>query len=149
MFGSKINEFDNSNGKRKTFNNIFPKTKLSGDYGEYVEIGDIVEKKDMFLTNPFVREISFYDHNYNYLGTQEHDFGEDNFRPDMYLGEDNVRFKYTAYDLDNKKITTAFNIPDLAKNLGCSESLIKTRLKKKIGKQTKSNCLFNVKRIEL
>lgn len=149
MFGSKINEFENSDGKRETFNKIFPNTTLGRTCGAYVEIKNIVEHRDMFQTNPYVRFLHFYDHNHNFIGQMEHDFKESNFRPEMYMGEDNVRFKYTAYDLNGKAIATAFKIDKLANELGVSINVVKSRLKTNINTKTKTNCLFNVRRIEL
>lgn len=142
MLGQKINEFDNSDGSIETFNKIFPHTKLSGNGS--VEILDIVETKDIFVSNPFIRNI---DVNGTII---QHDFGSDNFINNVDFQEaDNVRFKYYARDLDGNVLAVAYNCDDLAKKMNCNVAVIKRRLVSQVDASTKSENKFNVSRREL
>ena len=150
MFGVKINEFDNSDGTRETFNKMFPNTTLGDTCGKYVEIGDIVDFKYMSQGNPFIRELIFFDHNYNEIGRMNHDFGEQNFyNNEDFVASEKVKFKYYARDLDGKVIAKAYSQEELANMLGCNESVIKRRMIKKVTADSPTENLFNVTRVEL
>jgi hypothetical protein len=144
MFGVKINEFDNSDGKLSTFNAIFPKTPLEGDGNVDVEILNIHEPDNKFGQSPFIRNVLIG----NRIVTMN--FGEENFVNNVdFLETDRVRFKYYARDLEGKVIASSYNCAELAKKLGCSEQVIKKRLVQKVSKHAKTNFLFNVTRKEL
>lgn len=144
MFGLKINEFDNSDGKLSTFNSIFPRTPLEGDDNVDVEILNIHEPDNKFGQSPFIRNILVG----NRIITMN--FGEENFINNVdFLEADKVRFKYYARDLEGKVIASGYNCAQLAKRLGCSEQVIKKRLVQKVNKHANTNFLFNVTRKEL
>lgn len=144
MFGTKINEFDNSDGKLSTFNNIFPRTPLEGSEDMDVEILNIHEPDNKFGQNPFIRNVL--------VGNEIiiMDFGQENFINNVdFLEAEKVRFKYYARDLQGNVIATGYNCVDLAQKLGCSEQVIKKRLVKKVDSTAKTSFLFNVSRKEL
>tara|TARA_R100000951_G_scaffold101420_1_gene92991 strand:+ start:44399 stop:44827 length:429 start_codon:yes stop_codon:yes gene_type:complete len=142
MLGIKINEFDNSDGTILAFNKIFPKTLLEGEGN--VEIGDIVDSKDLTKQSAYVRllEVNGVE--------QEHDFGENNFyNNEDFLIADNVRFKYQAKDLSGTVLAQAFNCNDLADELDCHVSVIKRRLISDVTAESNTEHLFNVTRKEI
>lgn len=142
MLGVKINEFDNSDGTIKSFNKLFPRTVLGG-FGD-VEILGIVDKRVLTENSPYVRIIEV-----NGV-TQEHDFGEKNFRDgEMFNNDYNIRFKYLARNLEGKVIAKAYGCEDLASKLDCHISVIKRRLIKDVGAGSNTTHLFNVTRQEL
>lgn len=150
MFGQKINEFDNSDGTIDSFNKIFPQTTLDSSCGKYVEIGDIVEHKNMFNTSPFVRVLKFYDVDWNLICESAHDFGQNNFlNIENYCIDGFIRFKYFAKDLDGKIIEKAYNFEELAEKLNCSVNYVKRRFSNPIEKGEKTQHQFNITRIEL
>jgi hypothetical protein len=150
MFGVKINEFDNSDGRIETFNRTFPKTTLGDSYGFYVEIGDIVESKHMSQASPFIRELIFFDKKYKEIGRLNHDFGQNNFyENEDYLIDNNIRFKYFVKDLNGNVIAKAYNWNDLAKKLNCDVGILKRRFKNKIKDIKQSKYHFFVTRKEL
>jgi hypothetical protein len=150
MFGVKINEFDNSDGRIETFNRTFPKTTLGDSYGFYVEIGDIVESKHMSQASPFIRELIFFDKKYKEIGRLNHDFGQKNFYDsEDFTANDKIKYKYYARDLDGNLLAKAYSFDELASKLNCNVNLVKRRLIKKIEKGYITKFLFNVTRIEL
>jgi hypothetical protein len=150
MFGVKINEFDNSDGTIETFNKTFPQTPMGLARGEYVEIGDIAEFKYMSQGSPFIRELIFFDHNYNEIDRMNHDFGQNNFyNNDDFTANEKVKYKYYAKDFDGKVLAKAYSGKELADLLGCNESVIKRRLVKKITADSPTDHMFNVTRVEL
>jgi hypothetical protein len=150
MFGTKINEFDNSDGTLDSFNKIFPKTTIGESCGKYVEIGDIVERKNMFAASPFVRYLDFYDGDFNKINRVIHDFGENNFiNNEDYDIDGSIRFKYIARGLDGTVLAKAYNFEELAQKLQCSVNSVKRRIKKPIDENTNTDLKFNITRIEL
>ena len=150
MFGVKINEFDNSDGTIESFNNIFPKTLLENSYGNYVEIGNIVENEKTKISNPFIRHIKFYNKNWKFLNEIELNFGQNNFlnASDM-IAEGNIRFKYIAIDLNGDFLAKGYNRKEIASKIGCGTDVINDRLKKPYSPFSKSPHKFNIKRIEI
>lgn len=144
MFGLKINEFDNSDGKLKTFNTIFPMTPLDGSEDMDVEILNIHEPDNKFGSNPFIRNVL--------VGNEIMvvDFGEQNFVNNVdFMESEKVRFKYYARDLQGNVIAIGYNCKDLAKKLGCSDQIIKKRLVEKVNPLSNTSFMFNVTRKEL
>jgi hypothetical protein len=138
MFGLKIMEFDNTDGTVESFNKIFSNTPLDGT-GE-VEILGITRFNN---GNLYMRDISLNGEVFAL------DFGEQNFVNPNYFAEDKTRFKYVAKDINDKTIATAFNIKELSEKLGCGESIVKTRLVKRVDRNSETRYLFNVTRTEV
>jgi len=138
MFRLKIMEFDNTDGTVESFNKIFPNTPLDGA-GE-VEILGIATFNN---GNLYMRDVSFNGKVFTL------DFGEQNFVNPNYFAEDKTRFKYVAKDVNDKIIATAFNIKELSEKLGCGESIVKTRLVKRVDRNSETRYLFNVTRTEV
>jgi hypothetical protein len=138
MFGLKIMEFDSTDGTVESFNKIFSNTPLDGT-GE-VEILGITRFNN---GNLYMRDISLNGEVFAL------DFGEQNFVNPNYFAEDKTRFKYVAKDINDKTIATAFNIKELSEKLGCGESIVKTRLVKRVDRNSETRYLFNVTRTEV
>ena len=141
MLGIKINEFDNSDGTIKSFNKIFPMTQLKGE-GD-VEILDIVDSGN-FSNNLYMRNVEVNGK------SRKHDFGESNFYDSSGFNmEENVRFKYSARNLEGTLLATAYNQADLAKKLECHINIIKRRLIDTVNSSSGSKYLFNVSRVDV
>jgi hypothetical protein len=111
-----------------------------------LRLGILVEN----MWKSFIRELIFFDHNYNEIGRMNHDFGENNFmNNEDFLANEKVRFKYYARDLDGKVICKAYSTEELAELLGCHTSVIKRRLISKVNADSPTKHLFNVTRVEL
>jgi hypothetical protein len=151
MFGVKINEFDNSDGKIATFNKIFPNTPLDlGDNVKYVEIGDINYTKNIWGTNVYERLIHTYNRNYEPVDTFVLDFGEENFyNNEDFLKAENVRFKWFAKDFDGNILAKAYSSRELAEKMGCHINVIKRRINDPIDDTFGSKYKFNVIRKEI
>jgi hypothetical protein len=118
MVGSKINEFDNSEGKVKDFNKIFTATPLDLNENLDVEILDIVDN-GFYSNNAYLRNI-VVDGN-----LIQHDF-----KGELYLNEDfhtetKTRFKYYAIDMKNNIVAKSYTIKDFSEKIGWSENTIK------------------------
>jgi len=147
MLGVKINEFDNSDGKRETFNKIFPDTTLLNNNVHYVEIGGIVDKINDFNMSPYVRELLVFNEDFKQIGRFDHDFGRNNFiNSDLIQMGEGFQYRYVAKDLDDKLLATAFTCKDLAEKLNCNVMVIKRRLMKKCTINSPTVHLFNVTR---
>lgn len=141
MFGTKVNEFDNSDGTIKSFNEIFPNTPLEGE-GD-VEILDIVDS-NIFTSTVFNRDIEI-----NGVVVQ-HDFGFNNFIDNQdFLEADNVRFKYLAKDLDEKVIARGFTFDELAEQLNVKVNIVKRRINVTVDNTMNPYHKFNVSRREM
>lgn len=138
MFGSKILEFDNTDGSVESFNKVFPNTPLNGS-GQ-VEILEITEFNN---GNLYIRDINLNGVIFAF------DFGQNNFINSNYFAEDKTRFKYVARDLRGNIIATAFNIKELAAKMGCGESTIKNKLVKPAICAYEVKHPFNVTRSEM
>jgi len=142
MLGKKINEFDLTDGSIEVFNQIFPNTVI--EENGYVEILGISDSYNIESSNAFIRDL---DINGKII---KFNFGISNFlNNEDFIEADNVRFKYFAKDLDGNIIEKAYNCKSLAEKIGCSVSVIKSRLVKKIDKKTRTKNRFNVKRVEI
>lgn len=138
MFGLKLIEFDNSDGTIKSFNKIFPNTPLTGD--GHVEILEITEFNK---GNLYIRDISVDGKVFAF------DFGQKNFVNPAYFMEEKVRFKYVVENLEEKVIAVAYNIKDLSKKIGYSESVIKNILSNSMPNELRVRYNFNIKRTDL
>jgi len=138
MFGLKLIEFDNSNGTVESFNEIFPNTPLTGS--GHVEILKITEFNK---GNLYIRDISVDGKVFAF------DFGQKNFVNPAYFMEEKVRFKYVVENLEEKVIAVAYNIKDLSKKIGHSESVIKNILSNSMPNELRVKYNFNIKRTDV
>lgn len=139
MFGTKINEFDNSLGTIEDFNRIFPNTPLQGNGN--VEILDIVE----------IRQSDVYVRNLDVNGTIiAHDFGSNNFLfSEDFAMSDKIRFKYHAKDFNGRLIAVAYNFKQLANKLNVTVNFVKKRFANPVEPSEEVKTPFNITRKEL
>ena len=150
MLGIRINEFDNSDGTIEAFNKLFPCTPLDENPcasivggNDCVEILGITDN-GIFPTDVYIRDIK--------RGSviTSHDFGYNNFEDNVDFAQgNNIRFKYFVRDLDGEIIATAYNFKELSEKMGCSENMLKKRIKETIDKTTTEKHKWNVKRIKI
>lgn len=143
MLGVKINKFDNSNGTVKSFNEIFPATKLNEDEYVDVEILSIVDTT-IISGSVYTRNLKVGDK------IIRHDFGESNFyNNEDFIAAENVRFKYLASDLDGNRLARGYSAKELADKLEVDVGVIKRRLINKVDENSNTDYMFNVQRQEL